>query len=121
MNDLSTKLQEQLALNTGEMFLELVSDIIIADDTIRAHRESKKKKVMIVPSYSAPHKYWMVCATHHHPPRQHHYQLATCPPPYQNIMHRAMALPLIVSRPFSQKKGIVSNTCYNCGHVGHFI
>jgi hypothetical protein len=68
MNDLSTKLQEQLALNTGEMFLELVSDIIIADDTIRAHRESKKKKVMIVPSYSAPHKYWMVCATHHtHP------------------------------------------------------
>jgi hypothetical protein len=69
MNGLSTKLQERLALNANWTFLELVSNTIIADDTIRAHRESKKKKGLAAPSGSATHKYRMVCAPHHHPPQ----------------------------------------------------
>jgi hypothetical protein len=94
MNGLSTKLQERLALNTNWTFLELVSNTIITDDAIHAHRESKKKKAYAAPSSSAPHKYRMVCAPHHHPPQQHHHQLTTCPPLHQNIMPRAMAPPL---------------------------
>jgi hypothetical protein len=57
MNGLSTELQERLALNTSASFLELVSNDIIVDDAIRAHRESKKKNTMTLPSNSAPHKY----------------------------------------------------------------
>jgi hypothetical protein len=57
MNDLSTKLQERFALNANWTFLELVSNTIIADDAIRAHQESKKKKVLATPFDSAPHKY----------------------------------------------------------------
>jgi hypothetical protein len=64
MNDLSTKLQEHLALNADRTFLELVSNTIVADDAISAHQESKKK-VLTAPSGSAPHKYWIVCAPHH--------------------------------------------------------
>jgi hypothetical protein len=71
MDSLSTKLQERLALSANWTFLELVSNTIIADDTIRAHQESKKKKALAAPSGSAPHKYRMVCAPHHHPPQQH--------------------------------------------------
>jgi hypothetical protein len=37
MNDLSTKLQERLALKANWTFLELVSNAIITDDAIRAH------------------------------------------------------------------------------------
>jgi hypothetical protein len=61
MNDLSTKLQERLALNTNGAFLDIVSSAIIVDDTIRAHRESKKKKALAAPSGSAPTKYRMLC------------------------------------------------------------
>jgi hypothetical protein len=57
MNGLSTKLQECLALNAVWTFLELVSNTIIADDTICAHQESKKKKALAAPAGSAPHKY----------------------------------------------------------------
>jgi hypothetical protein len=57
MKGLSTKLQERLALNADWTFLELVSNAIIADDAIRAYRESKKKKALVVTSGSAPHKY----------------------------------------------------------------
>jgi hypothetical protein len=67
MNGLFTKLQECLALNADWTFFELVSNAIMADDTIHAHQESKKKKVLAAPSSSAPHKYRMVCAPHHHP------------------------------------------------------
>jgi hypothetical protein len=49
MNDLSTELQEHLALNADWTFLELVSNAIIADDTNRAHQESKKKKALAAP------------------------------------------------------------------------
>jgi hypothetical protein len=66
MKGLSTKLQERLALNVDWTFLELVSNAIIADDAIRAYRESKKKKASAAPAGSAPHKYWVVCAPHHH-------------------------------------------------------
>jgi hypothetical protein len=121
MKGLSTKLQERLALNVGWTFLELVSNAIIADDTIRAYRESKKKKASAAPASSAPHKYCMVCAPHHHPPQQHHYQLATCPPPHQNIVPRAMAPPPTVTHPPPQKMGVVPRTYYNCGQVGHIV
>jgi hypothetical protein len=57
MNDLSTKHQERLALNADGTFLELVSNTFIVDDAIRAHQKSKKKKVLVAPSISAPHKY----------------------------------------------------------------
>jgi hypothetical protein len=121
MNDLSTKLQERLALNADWTFLELVSNAIIADDAIRAYRESKKKKGLVAPVGSAPHKYRMVCAPHHHPPQQHHYQLATCPPLHQNIVPRAMAPPPTVTHPPPQKMGVVPRTYYNCGQDGHIV
>jgi hypothetical protein len=39
MIGLSTKLQEHIALNTGGTFLEFVSNVMITDDAIRAHKE----------------------------------------------------------------------------------
>jgi hypothetical protein len=44
MNGLSTKLQECLVLNANWTFLELVSNVIITDDAIRAHQESKQEE-----------------------------------------------------------------------------
>jgi hypothetical protein len=38
MIGLSTKLQERMALNTGGIFPEFVSNVIIADDAIRTHK-----------------------------------------------------------------------------------
>jgi hypothetical protein len=73
MIDLSTKLQEHMALNTGGIFPEFVSNVMIADDAIRAHKKIKKRKVVAAPSGSAHLKYRTV---HHHnptyPPRQLH-------------------------------------------------
>jgi hypothetical protein len=73
MIGLSTKLQECMTLNTGGTFPEYVSNVMIADDAIRTHKETKKKKAMAAPSGSAPLKYQMV---YHHnstyPPRQPH-------------------------------------------------
>jgi hypothetical protein len=72
---LSTMLQEHMALNTGGSFPEFVSNVIIADDAIRAHKEVKKRKVVVAPSGSAPPRYQTM---YHHsptyPPRQqqHH-------------------------------------------------
>jgi hypothetical protein len=63
MIGLSTKLQECMALNTGGTFSEFVSNIMIADDAIRAHKETKKRKAMVATSGSAPLKYRMV---YHH-------------------------------------------------------
>jgi hypothetical protein len=62
MKGLSTKLKERLSLNTAGTFPEFMSNAIIADDAIRAHKEGKKRKAMIVPSSSAPLKYQMVYA-----------------------------------------------------------
>jgi hypothetical protein len=75
MIGLSTKLQERLALNTGGTFPEFVSNVMIADNTIRTHKETKKRKVVAAPSSSTPPKYRMV---YHHgptyPPRPQHHQ-----------------------------------------------
>jgi hypothetical protein len=65
MIDLSTQLQERMALNTGGSFKEFISNVIIADDVIRAHKETKKRKVVAASSGSAPPRYWMV---YHHSP-----------------------------------------------------
>jgi hypothetical protein len=54
---LSTKLQERLALNTGGTFQDFVSKVMIADDAIRAHKETKKRKAAAAPSSSAPPRY----------------------------------------------------------------
>jgi hypothetical protein len=72
MITLSTKLQERMALNTEGSFPEFVSNLIIADDAIRTHKEAKTRKVVATPSGSAPPRYRMVY--HHGPtysPRQH--------------------------------------------------
>jgi hypothetical protein len=78
MIDLSTMLQASIALNTGGTFPEFISNVMITDDAIRAHKEIKKRKVVAAPSSSAPLKYQTV---YHHgptyPPRpQHQHQ---CP------------------------------------------
>jgi hypothetical protein len=65
MIGLSTKLQERMALNTGGTFPKFVSNVMIADDAIRAHNETKKRKVVAAPSSNAPPKYWTV---YHHAP-----------------------------------------------------
>jgi hypothetical protein len=70
MIGLSTKLQERLVLNTGGIFPEFVSNVMIADDAIHTHKETKKRKVVAAPSGSAPLKYRTV---YHHD--------STYPPP----------------------------------------
>jgi hypothetical protein len=65
MIDLSTKLQEHITLNTEGTFLEFVSNVMIADDAIRTHKETKKRKTVAAPSSSAPQKYRTV---YHHSP-----------------------------------------------------
>jgi hypothetical protein len=73
MIDLSTKLQECMVLNTRGTFSEIVSNVMIVDDVIRTHKETKKRKVVAAPPGSAPPKYRRV---YHHgstyPPRQQH-------------------------------------------------
>jgi hypothetical protein len=74
MIDLFTKLQERMTLNTGGTFLEFVSNVMIADDAIHAHKETKKRNVVAAPSGSAPPKYRTV---YHHGstyPSQHQHQ-----------------------------------------------
>jgi hypothetical protein len=65
MIGLSTKLQERMALNTGGTFPEFVSNVMIVDEAIRAHKETKKRKVVATLSSSAPLKYRTV---YHHGP-----------------------------------------------------
>jgi hypothetical protein len=75
ISGLSTKLQQRLALNTGGTFLDFMSNCIIADDAIRAHKEGQKRKAIAAPSSSAPPKYRMVYTPcHTHPPRPHQHQ-----------------------------------------------
>jgi hypothetical protein len=57
MIGLSTKLQERMTLNTGRTFPEFVSNVMIADDAIRAQKKTKKRKAVAAPSGSAPPKY----------------------------------------------------------------
>jgi hypothetical protein len=60
MIGLSTKLQERMTLNTGGTFPEFISNVMITDDAIRAHEETKKRKAMATPSSSASPKYQTV-------------------------------------------------------------
>jgi hypothetical protein len=57
MISLSTKLQECMVLNTGGTFPEFISNVMIADDAICAHKETKKRKAVAAPSSRAPPKY----------------------------------------------------------------
>jgi hypothetical protein len=63
--DLSTKLHECMELNTAGSFPEFISNVIITDDAIRTHKETKKRKVVAAMSANAPPRYWMV---YHHAP-----------------------------------------------------
>jgi hypothetical protein len=80
MRCLSTKLKDHLSLNTGGTFLEFLSNAIIVDNTIRAHKEAKKRTAMAAPSSSAPPKYRVVYPPrtinqphqHQHQHHQHH-------------------------------------------------
>jgi hypothetical protein len=60
MNGLSTKLLERLELSMGGIFSYFVSNAIIMDDKIHAHKESKNRKVVATSSISAPPKYRVV-------------------------------------------------------------
>jgi hypothetical protein len=57
MNGLSTKLQERLALSLSGTFLDFISNAIIVDDKIHAHKESKKRKAMVASSSNTPPEY----------------------------------------------------------------
>jgi hypothetical protein len=126
---LSTKLQEHMALNTGGTFPEFVSNVMIADDAIRAHKETKKREVVAAPSSSAPPKYQMM---YHHdptyPPRpQHQRPQQQCSPRLPQRQHQwaaPKALPLprpVMCLPVPPTAGATSGpTCFNCGRSGHF-
>jgi hypothetical protein len=45
MIGLSTKLQEGMVLNTGGTFLEFVSNVMIVDDAIHVHKETKRGRM----------------------------------------------------------------------------
>jgi hypothetical protein len=131
MIGLSTKLQERMALNTGGTFPEFVSNVMIADDAIHAHKETKKRKAVAAPSSSAPPKYRTV---YHHgptyPPRPQHQhqrpqqQWAPRPPPCQHQRAAPKALPPpppVMCLPAPPTAGaFFGHTCFNCGHPDHF-
>jgi hypothetical protein len=129
MIGLSTKLQEHMVLNTGGTFLEFVSNVMIADDAIRAHKETKKRKVVAAPSSSAPPKYRTV---YNHgptyPPRPQHQrpqqQWAPHPAPHQHQRAAPKALPPpppVTRLPAPPTAGAAfGHTCFNCGRSGHF-
>jgi hypothetical protein len=52
-----------MALNTGGTFPEFIGNIMIANDAIRAHKKTRKRKVVVAPSDSAPLNYRTV---YHH-------------------------------------------------------
>jgi hypothetical protein len=122
-----------MALNTGGTFSEFVSIVMIVDDVIRAHKETKKRKAMAAPSGSAPLKY----LTMYHngstyppqQPQQHQHQhpqqqLAPCPPQrqHQRVAPKALPPPPPMMRlPATSTAGAASaHTCFNCGHSAHF-
>jgi hypothetical protein len=128
MTGLSTKLQKYMALNTGGTFLEFVSNVMIADDAIRAHKETKKRKDVAAPSSSAPPKYQIV---YHHgstypsrQPQQHQHQRpqqqwAPRPPQCQHQRATPKALPPpppVMRLPVPPTAGAASgHTYFNCG------
>jgi hypothetical protein len=134
MIDLSTKLLERMALNTRGSFPEFVSNVIIVDDAIHAHKEAKKRKVVPAPSGSALLRYRTV---YHHgptyPPRQqqqhqHQCQQQQCPPSrppqrqHQQAAPKALPPPLpMLCLPVPPTAGANSSyTCFNYGCTSHF-
>jgi hypothetical protein len=128
---LPTKLLERMALNTGGTFSEFVSNVIITDDAIRTHKETKKRKVMAALSSSASPKYRMVY--HHsstyppHQPQQHQRQEQQWAPHPPQCQHQQASLktlppPLPVLRlPAPPTTGAASgHTYFNCDRSGHF-
>jgi hypothetical protein len=125
MISLSTKLQERMALPV------FISNVMITDDAICAHKETKKRKAVAAPSGSAPLKYQTV---YHHgpnyPSRQQHQhqrpqqQWAPHPPQHQHQWATPKALPppppvMRLSAPLTA--GAASDhTCFNGGRSGHF-
>jgi hypothetical protein len=120
-----------MALNTGGRFPEFISNVMITDYAIRAHMETKKRKVVAAPSSSAPLKYRMVY--HHNPtyppqPQHQHQrpqqQWAPRPPPRQHkrAAPKALPPPLPVARlPTPPTTGATfGHSCFNCGRSGHF-
>jgi hypothetical protein len=85
MRGLSTKLKDRLSLSTGGTFPVYLSNAIIVDNAIRAHKEGKKRKAMTAPSGSAPPKGRVVHPTgptnqpHQHQDQHHHQQWAYRP------------------------------------------
>jgi hypothetical protein len=75
MRGLSSKLKQRLSLSTCGTLPEFLSNSIIADNAIRAHKEGKKRKAMVAPSGSDSPNYRVV-----HPsrptylPHQHQHQ-----------------------------------------------
>jgi hypothetical protein len=133
MIGLSTKLQENMALNTGGTFLEFVSNVMIADDAIYAHRETKKRKDVAAPSGSAHLKYRTV---YHYgstyppqQPQQHQHQRqpqqwAPRPPQrqHQQVAPKALPpLPTVIRLPVPPTARATSgHTYFNCGRSSHF-
>jgi hypothetical protein len=131
MIGLSTKLQKRMALNSGGTFPKFVSNVMIMDDVIRSHKETKKRKAVAAPSSSAPMKYQTV---YHHgstyPPRQQHQhqcpqqQWSPHPPQRQHQRAAPKALPpplpvMNLSAP-PTAGAASSHTCFNYGRSGHF-
>jgi hypothetical protein len=128
MIGVSTKLQERLALNTGGTLPEYVSNVMVADDAIRAHKETKKRKVVAVPSGSAPLKYRMVYHQNYtYPPRQlpqhQHQRLQQQWAPRRPLRPHQWAAPkvAVMRLPAPPPAGAASgHTCFSCGRSGHF-
>jgi hypothetical protein len=133
MIGLSTKLQERMALNTGGTFPDFVSNIMIADDAIHVHKETKKRKAAMVLLSSAPPRYrtgyphgstYPPQPLQQRPYQRPQQQWAPRPPqrPHQQAATRALPPPPPVMRlPALPTAGTVSgHICFNCGRSGHF-
>jgi hypothetical protein len=131
MIGLSTKLHERMMLNTEGTFLKFVNNVMIMDNAIRVHKETKKRNAVAAPSGSAPLKYRTMY--HHGPtypprqPRQHQrqqQQWAPRPPQCQHQQAAPKALPppppamLLPAPPTAEATS--GPTCFNCGRSGHF-
>jgi hypothetical protein len=130
MIGLSTKLQERMVLNTGGTFPKFIRNVMIMDDAICAHKETKKRKDVATPSSSAPPKYWTVYhqgPTYPPQPRHQHQRLqqqwAPRPPPCQHQWAAPKALPppppvMRLPAPPTTRAAF-GHTCFNCGRLGH--